>query len=1099
MFRILLIYTIILLGSTVTAQSIDSTLIKLERQLVKGEVRALRDMATFLKDSTTKTTATRLLKNYTLLTTKEWDWDNTTNHHRFLQFFYENAQEWKFSPLLDVFYLSPIEEHPVKYVVRADVSNANTESQLRFLIRDFRTALREKKQEDIHAILKQITGLQSKEANRFLLELFDEPSFQRSADEHYLFLLSQLVQLPFSENLRLILRHLEEKKLSRSQGITFLSQLSNVQIIENNTKALAQTYRHLLDSLGGIEQLRQYGYNQISKLRPSFFEFKVDYYGMVLSNSQAFPWIIKNAIQDVLHTEHPRALFYVAAQLFQFRNRPNWVYSTKEFLQLLENYTGLKVAIENSRKELRFNMDLINDSLALRNYITYWAAHYNDYEWDMLRQRFVNKNQAVAQTEVYESLFRRLNSSNDSVALESYLVLSEGDPIEVLALAKKYKDLLRNYNKTLPSFKYFYLEQLVQFTHFCQQNNYGYKASSQLGRQIQWLKTNLSPKERYLLENELLAQVSLSEINILEYQAVLGVNSRPFTFSMGRILDRFYAKNWSKIITDEEQLRLYLKKAHLFQNMGTIGVCNVYLNKFAQLDDDLRQRLNEMYKVETDLDVLRGIKNLLANENEYQLLNNFLLDPLSIPKNTLKDLPALDPNQYNTIVDAILDSESDLAAKRILEYIKSHLEIGLVPSLMQILVQDIQAEYVAKLLNNIYSVKKSPADWLLLWQTDGGNYPNWSRMFFETQLAYLHDAPQLSIKNINSITRSKHYNTSYKSLIINSLKKLKSPSQVRRLKIEPKLDLATDLEYFEEFDFSYKELDDIAKLFNVDSTNVANLIDFMDRRSAHFDADERGSFYNTLFRSNWFANYINDNLLTIEQSDKITHILSTYLNESDLISEFEEQATIRNIMALSNRGKDLAERLQSSTRLDAGEGSKAEIQEAIIARISYAQIPVVLTYYDQLSSELRYNFLNKDFGLPIFDLDNVQTQRTVIQNHQQKSPEALYRHYLSDFGIDYLKDNGQLDYQKVYNILQFEIVTPFVGGGGNKRDYFTYGIIKLLEFEFNTRLGYHPKLNENQRFYSYSSAKRAKDWMKYLVENNYAQRSDDNATSFSKN
>ena len=59
----------------------------------------------------------------------------------------------------------------------------------------------------------------------------------------------------------------------------------------------------------------------------------------------------------------------------------------------------------------------------------------------------------------------------------------------------------------------------------------------------------------------------------------------------------------------------------------------------------------------------------------------------------------------------------------------------------------------------------------------------------------------------------------------------------------------------------------------------------------------------------------------------------------------------------------------------------------------------------------------------------------------------------------------KLDFEKIYDLLQYEIVTPFVGGGGSHRDQFTYGLIKLLELHFNTRLGFHEKLNKNQKQY----------------------------------
>lgn len=80
-----------------------------------------------------------------------------------------------------------------------------------------------------------------------------------------------------------------------------------------------------------------------------------------------------------------------------------------------------------------------------------------------------------------------------------------------------------------------------------------------------------------------------------------------------------------------------------------------------------------------------------------------------------------------------------------------------------------------------------------------------------------------------------------------------------------------------------------------------------------------------------------------------------------------------------------------------------------------------------------------------------------------------------------MKENDELDFNKIYNILKYEIVAPFTGGG-SQRDYFTFGIIKILELNFNNHLGFHEKLNENQMFYTFSATKRAVRWMQLLEE-----------------
>jgi len=110
----------------------------------------------------------------------------------------------------------------------------------------------------------------------------------------------------------------------------------------------------------------------------------------------------------------------------------------------------------------------------------------------------------------------------------------------------------------------------------------------------------------------------------------------------------------------------------------------------------------------------------------------------------------------------------------------------------------------------------------------------------------------------------------------------------------------------------------------------------------------------------------------------------------------------------------------------------------------------------------------------------------------------LYFHYLKEFGIDFCTKKGKLDYEKIANILRFDSVTPFVGGGGGKRDYHSYGIIKLLELNFATRLGFHEKLNENQSFYTFSTAKRSKAWIDFLLEKNLILIPKEEAPSFNR-
>jgi len=175
------------------------------------------------------------------------------------------------------------------------------------------------------------------------------------------------------------------------------------------------------------------------------------------------------------------------------------------------------------------------------------------------------------------------------------------------------------------------------------------------------------------------------------------------------------------------------------------------------------------------------------------------------------------------------------------------------------------------------------------------------------------------------------------------------------------------------------------------------------------------------------------------------------------------------------------------------------IQQSIIARASYDEVGIIITMIHELSTSQNFQpllFLQRDFGLPIYNLEDEEVRMEVIEHHSKMKELDFYKYYLKSFGVDFLSKKNRLDFQKIYDLLQYEIVSPFVGGGGGHRDQFTYGLIKVLELHFKTRLGFNEKLNENQTFYSYTSTKRAKAWRSYLIDNQLVKIKENAPSSF---
>ena len=1069
----------------------DYLMLQLEADMKLGRTRSLRDMGSLLDQEKQKIHIHQLLKDYTLFSPEEFDLSKEISKKDFLEFYYANAEDFKFSELLNAFYLTPLENVESKFSMKAfDAATATDKALLlRQLILSYDKAREDKEDEKLADILSDISSQGSEEAYRYLADVLKNdilpnqkyPNRRKIAGQ----LARSIARLPSAETLDILLKCTTAELLRPVLTASLLANLTNhLPSQATDADLLAQEYRHKLDSLGGFEEMRQAGYHQVYSFGKNFFEFPVDYYGRILSLSEQRPWLQFNALKDIVKTHHPRALFYIAAQIYQYRDRLDL--DKSEFVYLLEQMTELKISVVGS-KGTSDDHNWNSDHKAQRNYVTYWAAHYDDYEWDEIRNQFINKTEKLELTKNYERLFRRLNSENDSIAMQAWLLLSEGDPVEVIGLANKYKELLRHYNSTLPSFKYRYLEQTVQLTEFCKRNKIRYHPSSRVQFWLKKLKEVKDEKERYQIENRLIESLTVDEVTAVEYWGLINENNKETSFSVGRILDWYYSENWDKITSSEKELRLYLKKAKLFSDIGVIGVCNHYMNKFGLTYAQLEIRLNNLLRVETDLDIIESINFLLyqKQEDNHALLVEFIQAPLSVNKSEIENLPEPTGEEIAYLFSHILRDDKAKTRRILMDYIENHLNLSLVPHFMLLLEKGIEEKRIVSVLNKLYnhSFEDKEKGWLAIWKDDERGYKKWEKKFFYEKIKSIEKGESINVKDLNSIVKSPFYEESkQKEMVLNALSRLERVRDVRRFRVNEKLEMPEDLVYFKDLKLTEKELDDIPRLF--DLSNPKPMVAFLVKQTDDFDLESKGSFFNNLFRSNWFANYVNDGLVSKHIGSYIREALDMYLNESDLISEFEEQATVRNIALLDISNLPLKDKMYALMRLQnqVGEDASQQVQKAILSRIDYLDISQVAPFFPELTVLSRYNFLNKDFGIPLFDLADNKNQKELIDIHQKNinNQAAFYTHYLDEFGVDYKDDSGKIDYGKIYRILKYDIVTPFVGDGGNRRDYFTYGIIKLLEKEFNTELNFHPKLNENQTFYSFSAAKRAIAWMEFL-------------------
>ncbi len=1087
----------------------------LENSLLDGNNRALRDLGSLLNHPEVKNKARRLINQYTLFSPEEFVIDNPLIRNDFLGFYYEVADSLTYSDLLEVYFLTDPSQREIPYKISVpEGEQVSDESvQLNRHIHLIEKALKSTNDSMMLDGIHKIKMLKRPEGYSFLNDLLANGQLKKAkfADKSGIY---QAIVLTLEEYvdikvLRTFLKLISKDQFDLEFSQQRLANLTNIHVEAANNKILVKKYHHLIDSLKTIEELRAYGYHKLFNTRPAFFMDHIDYYGRILSLSEKYSWIEYNAIRDLCQQEHPRAMYYLAGHLFKIRKKSSKHNRklAKRIVTQINELTHLEIQVHNKDGEFSTRSYAGRDQVARTNYMMYWAAHYDDYEWDENRAQFVNKNEAIETTQNYERLFRRLNSRNDSVAITSFIKLTEGEPNEVIALSEKYRQMFRNYNQSLPSFQFKYLEQLSQLTDYCRKNDIAYQPSPKVVRKLEILLTTEDPVTRIHVENELIRQLTLNDITGVEYWACLQEGKLEINYSVGRILDWFYSRSLKDIQKDNHQLRLYLKKADIFGNIGAIGACNYYLNKFSLEDNSFQQKLLEIQQIEADEGILNQLMQLVNDHDEASdniSLSGFLKDPTDIHKRDIKIMSSPAPDEYKAIIKAVRNTDDVAAIKRIFYYIRLHPEIGMVPHLFSLLNDDriliekrdlvlTVADNLAPIMENIYNYsfievagrkKFDVIPWKEMWEKNGDDYENWARVFFEKKLASLTESEILSIEDINQITTSVHYGPRYQDKCLRALQKVKPVRDIRKLQVNPKLLVSTDLMYFDSFAFSYKELDNIPKLFTVDQPD--RMLRFLEQKAEHFELIDKGTFYNNLFRSSWFLTYLGSGELSLEKAQEIKNILVAYFNENEYLSEFEEQVTQFNIAQLESLGKKLDEQLLAAIQMNTDHASMVKIQESILARVSYPEIPMVINLLPRLAPELQDPnrfFLVKDFGLPIFDLDSEEKRKKLIDRHEHLSQMDFYRSYLREFEVDFENKKEALDFQKIYHILCYDAAAPFVSSSGGKRDYYTYGIIKLLELHFDDRLDFHEKLNESQTFYDFSSSKRAAAWIQYLEKN----------------
>jgi hypothetical protein len=314
-------------------------------------------------------------------------------------------------------------------------------------------------------------------------------------------------------------------------------------------------------------------------------------------------WVKNAGIDFLIQQNKPESLLKICEQFYRKRDKFNVYNRNKDnFYDLLSFLIRKDIGSIGRNKDLAWNTKDYNfDNNSILNLLIYFSKNYKNFVWNDSEKNFINKDLQSEKIDNIADLFEDLYNENDTLALNSYIKLSQSNSKRVGELAtEKDKNFLDRTNSNVPIFPFRFLKQLSLLTEYYRQNNVDFIGSIQLKSTIDKLESNLSFRERRNLENQIISQLTLEDLAPIEYWSLIYEKKPNLSKSVSRILDIYYTKNWSKIISDNRQLSMYLKKSLLYSRIGINGNLNYYIYKFIGNGSETVKILNEL-KTDDDL------------------------------------------------------------------------------------------------------------------------------------------------------------------------------------------------------------------------------------------------------------------------------------------------------------------------------------------------------------------------------------------------------------------------------------------------------------------------------------------------------------------
>ncbi len=798
-------------------------------------------------------------------------------------------------------------------------------------------------------------------------------------------------------------------------------------------------------------------------LKRDDFDKEVDFFGALLKKTNRYDnskKLLKIA-NHLIATKDPKALLYLSSELYRHRYKYDITnYNADFFFELVSAYVNNTIEVKDKGGDFSYLVTEDDYSnIKSKHYFLYWQQHYQDYVWDDGMGLFVNQKEKIQELSPLELYIKDLYSDDSKKARSSFKKLVQSD----LQLVNEYIQSHRfdyygtnKVNDTLPTFLKKRIKALTQLTNFYKETQVEYDLSSKLSNLLYQLKEEKTYKGKIRIENEMINTLSYNEITQLEYWLSLekhslanrgGVNN-----SLSRVFDYYYSNNLNQIIKDESLLRIYFKKAMVYDRYGIIGSQNNYLLKFQKLPKDQRNSLFKLLETEKDEDIIRSISIILD-------LKKTAKGFISKPASNFRHIKSENKDSLDLTMNLVNDYLSSTYRKYRYFLFKEGRMFEVGGNLF------LTHEEIFE-LHELYG--------------DSITHKNLYNYF----VANLSKKDSLTTLDFNRVYGYKEH-IYYENVPVGSLSKIKRGADVTSIRFK-KLPQT----YFDSLITYLNDKNDLVSYLNFFGEDIDPLKALeVCSRFFKYTKDDEG-FYRHLINNSEFTFWLSQNkdFLSKDEERNILRLLEKGLRKNKDDS-YDYEDFLEASFFFENRNLTLADKIAAANTTKYLP-IKWDVVRLIFMRSKKEDFASVLEQFINTASLFKRHskrgIVNDDLGVPLTSYDP-KTIQSVINDYQTKGRKLFFSDLVRDI-YPYAFKGEKLDYGEVYKILSFDNVLSFISGQGDDRNDGVKTLIRLLEEEFETDLGFQYNLRNLDLIHITSLDNRRNAWKHFLKEKGLVPR-----------